>query len=76
MGEMKFCKDCKWLERGPHISANCLHDAAKYSTTNLVTGETKEQRWMAEFFRNAIANGCGQEARYFETLVPAETSDG
>jgi hypothetical protein len=74
MKTVKFCRDCKWVERQGWWRSNlakhpyCLHTKAKYEKVpDLVTGENEgaAQRF-ASAARDDAWHLCGIEARWFE----------
>jgi hypothetical protein len=69
---MKFCRDCKWVERqlfGLWVSrwADCLHpELTLPGKTNPVTGKTDRLKNEWASFRRIESGSCGPDAKLFE----------
>jgi hypothetical protein len=69
MNDIKFCKDCKHLDK-KYQNADYMNFVycMRPDGLNLVTGENKPRAIVAVTERNLNATGCGEKAKYFEPI--------
>lgn len=82
---MKYCKDCKWYIDVEDFSTVSIGEKPVYRTMkaekcsspniprHMVTGE--KQNWTALHSRNLPITGCGELARWFESIEDADLDD-
>ena len=69
MNDIKFCKDCKHLDK-KYQNADYMNFVycMRPDGLNLVTGELQPRGIVAVTERTLNATGCGIEAKFFEPI--------
>lgn len=77
MDEMKFCKDCRWCERGINLQYSKCKNPRLVETyrgyVDPVTGEQREGGERCSYCNTNRMYACGEEGRFFEPAPPKKS---